>query len=66
MQGHGLAYGTKEGRLRLVHHTSSAPVSSVRGHKLLNTQSQLGQELAEADRGAARDSPDLDESVHVL
>ena len=69
LQGHGLAYGTKEGRLRLVRQLSSVPepiASDKLGQdvtaQLGATQTaRLGQELAEADQVAASDGSDQDE-----
>ena len=57
VQGHGLAYGTKEGRLRLIHHVSTASAIDKASHSRNShtNRHQLSQELAEADQIAAHD-----------
>ena len=64
-QGHGLAYGTKEGRLRLVRHASTVKPSQAdkraEGSSAHGLAARLEQELAEADQVATRESSDMDD-----
>lgn len=66
LQGGGIAYGTKEGRLRILRHAACAPRLPGDGREARGDWRSLVDELVEADQVAAAavaESPSSDDEA---